>query len=546
MSRRSRGIALWALLLVSGLFLIPPDAVYAGADDGSSSNHAIPFMRMGAGTRALGMGGAYVAAANDATAGYWNPAGLGWACGTQLSAMYALGMTTDGDENDRRMSYLAASHHFGWGGLGISLLTAGLKDAEQRDNQGNFVKDFDFGDLAVMFHGAYATDLFSVGATFKYLHQGVSAEVADDAANGMGFDLGAMVQPLEWMRLGIAMRDIATEVGSDESANDAPLDLRGGVALAPLSGFTFALDLGKVEHEDDMNFHAGAEYAFPFSEDFGGALRMGLNDGHLTAGLGVKVRFLEFDYAYVEEPQGFMEQSHRIGVTAKLCEETAPFEFEPRVSDSDSDGISDAEDACPSAAEDFDGFEDADGCPDVDNDGDGIPDAEDDCPNLAEDFDGFNDLDGCPDVDNDGDGIRDVDDKCPNAAEVFNKIDDEDGCPDKCPVVFPLAYINFRTASSEIASADPIPVLDQVVQALKENPELKVTVIGHTDNVGTDEYNVGLSMRRAEAVRDYLIKKGIAAGRLSTEGKGESTPIAPNETEEGRARNRRIEFKVVG
>lgn len=101
--------------------------------------------------------------------------------------------------------------------------------------------------------------------------------------------------------------------------------------------------------------------------------------------------------------------------------------------DSDGDGIMDSEDKCPDVAEDHDGFEDEDGCPDYDNDFDGMYDQHDECPDEAEDFDGFEDHDGCPDPDNDNDGIPDKDDKCPNKAEVINGYRDEDGCPDRKP-----------------------------------------------------------------------------------------------------------------
>ncbi len=132
--------------------------------------------------------------------------------------------------------------------------------------------------------------------------------------------------------------------------------------------------------------------------------------------------------------------------------------------DNDKDGILDGDDKCPNEAEDKDGFEDTDGCPDLDNDKDGIPDSKDKCPNKAEDKDGFQDTDGCPDPDNDGDGIPDADDKCPNVsgpasekgcpikdrdkdgipddkdkcpdkAETYNGFKDEDGCPDKKSLV---------------------------------------------------------------------------------------------------------------
>lgn len=108
--------------------------------------------------------------------------------------------------------------------------------------------------------------------------------------------------------------------------------------------------------------------------------------------------------------------------------------------DADSDGLADADDNCPTAAEDFDGIADDDGCPDAelpkpkptaeDRDGDGIADSRDSCPDEAEDLDGFNDLDGCPDEDNDGDRIVDVVDQCPLQAEDPDGFQDMDGCPD--------------------------------------------------------------------------------------------------------------------
>lgn len=98
--------------------------------------------------------------------------------------------------------------------------------------------------------------------------------------------------------------------------------------------------------------------------------------------------------------------------------------------DTDGDGLADAVDMCPTEAEDLDGFEDADGCPEVDNDGDGIPDDQDKCPDRGEDLDGFEDSDGCPDLDNDEDGVPDVQDRCPSEPENINGFEDEDGCPD--------------------------------------------------------------------------------------------------------------------
>ncbi len=149
--------------------------------------------------------------------------------------------------------------------------------------------------------------------------------------------------------------------------------------------------------------------------------------------------------------------------------------------DNDGDGIPDIRDKCPYAAEDFDGFEDQDGCPDLDNDGDGIPDAQDKCPNEPEDFDGFQDQDGCPDLDNDGDGIPDAQDKCPNEPENFNGIEDADGCPevdsdgdgipdtrDKCP--HEKEIFNFYQDEDGCPDERPEPIRDGVLKGVDFKP----------------------------------------------------------------------------
>jgi outer membrane protein OmpA-like peptidoglycan-associated protein len=214
--------------------------------------------------------------------------------------------------------------------------------------------------------------------------------------------------------------------------------------------------------------------------------------------------------------------------------------------DNDQDGIPDKVDRCPNEPEDFDGDADTDGCPDLvkDSDKDGIPDDVDRCPLQAEDIDGFQDDDGCPDLDNDLDGIPDVSDKCPNAPETFNGIDDEDGCPDEKPIErqFVLKGVNFESGSA-VLTPDSHRVLDEVVRSLMAYPEIKVEIQGYTDNVGKASFNQGLSERRAEAVKQYLVNAGIDPARLTAKGFGEENPAATNATPEGRAQNRRIEFR---
>jgi outer membrane protein OmpA-like peptidoglycan-associated protein len=221
--------------------------------------------------------------------------------------------------------------------------------------------------------------------------------------------------------------------------------------------------------------------------------------------------------------------------------------------DNDQDGILDADDACPIEAEDLDGFEDEDGCPDLDNDGDGIPDVDDECPDAHEDFDAFEDEDGCPDLDNDGDGIPDEQDHCPNEAEDYDGFEDDDGCPEEgegivaltCDAVEIRENVYFDTASDVIQERS-FDLLDQIAGVLRGASYVTlVEVAGHTDDRGDDDYNLDLSDRRARSVVRYLEEKGIATERLRATGYGETQPIDSNDTREGRDRNRRVEFRVL-
>jgi outer membrane protein OmpA-like peptidoglycan-associated protein len=229
------------------------------------------------------------------------------------------------------------------------------------------------------------------------------------------------------------------------------------------------------------------------------------------------------------------------------------------VKDTDEDGILDENDKCPTMKEDMDGFEDMDGCPDLDNDQDGILDANDKCPNDAEDFDGYKDQDGCVELDNDNDGIPDKTDKCPgtddlatqgvDTKENYNSFQDEDGCPDEKPKEIQrgkmiLRGVNFESGSAAL-TPDSYPILDQVYESMVAYPEVKVEIRGYTDNRGSYELNLDLSRRRAETVMNYLVNRGIDTGRIKAKGFGPADPIASNNTESGRAQNRRIEFQRV-
>jgi outer membrane protein OmpA-like peptidoglycan-associated protein len=183
--------------------------------------------------------------------------------------------------------------------------------------------------------------------------------------------------------------------------------------------------------------------------------------------------------------------------------------------------------------------------PDGDADGDGIPDSIDKCPNEPEDFDGFEDADGCPDPDNDKDGIPDIVDKCPNVPGVA-----PDGCPKKYNLVVVTEKkielkqtVFFDTNRARIKSVS-FALLNDVAQAMKDNSTLKVEIQGHTDSQGNEKFNLKLSQKRAESVRTYLIKKGVASDRMVPKGYGKEVPIADNRTADGRSQNRRVEFVI--
>ncbi len=193
-----------------------------------------------------------------------------------------------------------------------------------------------------------------------------------------------------------------------------------------------------------------------------------------------------------------------------------------------------------------------------DADGDGIPVPQDKCPLKAEDFDHFEDSDGCPDPDNDRDGIPDTRDKCPKQKEIYNGVKDDDGCPDKgkSKIVWKRGtnssgkiQINekiFFNSGSDKIKRRSLPLLRQLAGFLKSNWLIReVQIEGHTDSRGDPEMNVDLSERRARRVMSVLVRLGVAQVRLQAKGFGSRKPVASNSSRKGRAANRRVVFKVL-
>ncbi|MDR2084224.1 MAG: OmpA family protein [Bacteroidales bacterium] len=241
--------------------------------------------------------------------------------------------------------------------------------------------------------------------------------------------------------------------------------------------------------------------------------------------------------------------------------------------DTDGDGVPDYIDRCPDTPKEAYGYIDEYGCP-LDTDGDGVPDYLDECPDTPQ---GVRvDAKGCP-IDTDGDGVPDYLDECPDTPkEAYNFID-EKGCPkdtdgdtvpdylDDCPntpgvpenngcpeikkevrtlIEKALQGIQFETNKATIKSSS-YKLLNDMAAEFIANPEYKIEIQGHTDNTGRAEYNQELSERRAQAVKDYLVGKGVPESRMKAVGYGITKPIADNNTAAGRAKNRRVEFLIT-
>ena len=331
----------------------------------------------------------------------------------------------------------------------------------------------------------------------------------------------------------------------------------------------------------DPTLNLGGGYTF-FGDASAGTVNggFGLNvwfakNVALTLGSTLKYSFDDTRVANADVPTHIF---HQVGL-----------KFQFGASDKDNDGIIDKEDACPDVPgvaafqgcpdTDGDGIQDSvdacidekgtpemNGCPDTD--GDKVADKDDDCVDVP----GLPALKGCPDTD--GDGVADKNDQCPTVkGDRANK-----GCPwpdsdgdkvldkdDKCPTVAGTVANNgcpevsedtmkrlndyAKTILFDSAKAtfqqQTYPVLQAMVAILKEYPTAKFALEGHTDSDGKDAANLTLSKDRAAAVRTYLVDNGIGADRLTSEGFGETKPVASNKTKAGKAQNRRVEVKLV-
>ncbi len=325
------------------------------------------------------------------------------------------------------------------------------------------------------------------------------------------------------------------------------------------------LDLQRVFRRDERfspYLHAGLGW---FMDDPSGS---DSNDGSMySAGLGFYYDLFTTNVALRGEWRYRTDSAGPENLTDNLVSFGLQLPFgsaEPAWVDSDGDGVSDGMDRCPDtpAGADVDAY----GC-ELDSDGDGVKDGVDECPDTPT---GVRvDSRGCA-TDSDGDGVTDESDECPNTPAGARV--DETGCEldsdgdgvvdrlDECPNTAPgdpvdrrgctlrgeyvLQGTEFETNSDRLTQ-EARSILNEAIETLHRYPELRFEIGGHTDNTGAAEYNEGLSERRARAVHDYFASRGIDESRMTVRGYGEASPVATNDTDEGRAQNRRVSLRVI-
>jgi OOP family OmpA-OmpF porin len=406
-----------------------------------------------------------------------------------------------------------------------------------------FVDDVSKSDVNNLFPG------YGFNFTAKYLT--LKAELKYKFANGYILKEDARLQPFVKLAAGVYSTN-SSGVGTwgpHNNFKEFSTVYAAGPGLTIPLGKTFAIDLYSV-----LNWPTNADYIDLISnENPAIPLANSLGDVFLHTAVGLRVNL------------GAAKDADKDGIPDKkdMCPDTpegVAVDENGCPLDGDGDGVPDYLDECPTEK----GLAQFNGCPD--SDGDGIPDKDDECPDVA----GLKVFNGCPD--SDGDGVPDKDDRCPDTPKGWEvdkfgcPVDrDRDGIPDsedECPDVAGVAELKgcpwdpptlmakyglnnknilFDFDKSELRQSG-INTLSAIAKVLTNHQDFGVSLVGHTDWTGTEQYNVGLSDRRAMSAKKYLLDNGIQSSRIKTSYEGETNPVADNKTKEGRQLNRRVDY----
>jgi len=404
-------------------------------------------------------------------------------------------------------------------------------------------------------HGTWFDEFVNAGDHYNILPSVSKITVSKYLADGFSFEAGGSLNKI-------------TKVG-DNSVSDLSYYAADGALKYDLNQF--------IGDTSWFNPYASVGGGYTWLDEMG--------TGTFNAGLGINFWFsdnlglnLESKYKHSFESSIVQHFQHSLGLVVKFggtdtdgdgiydkfdaCPEVFGLAEYKGCPDSDNDGVIDSEDACPNTA----GLATLNGCPDADEDG--IADKDDACPNAKgtkanngcpdTDGDGLVDKnDGCPQVagptankgcpwpDTDGDSVLDKDDNCVNEAGPASN----NGCPEITPVevakleeLFKTVY--FDSGKSNIKNNTAL-LLDEAAVIMTKYSTAKFTISGFADSTGSAKRNLILTDDRANAVKDYLVSKGVASSNLTAKGFGEDMPIASNNTRSGRSQNRRVEVKLV-
>lgn len=311
------------LLILSALLLIGMFSTLA-----AENNDLFPWVRMGLGAKAMAMGGTGTAYMDNITAAYWNPAGLANVKRAEFAMMYTdMGM-------DRMQNFAALGTGFKFGYVALSWINASVKDIRGTNSEGNFTGDFNYNDHSVALSLGLGPGKFKFGLSAKMY----MSKLDDDELSGFGSDLGVLWDINDYISVGATARDIYSELDEEE----VPAQFTLGMAVHPIYGLTFATDLKKEKHDEDVSVHIGAEYWTGVGKDTEigsshsainleektrwdeilssteGGIRLGMNEDCFTAGLGLRFKMFEINYAFVQEPAEDFDDSHQLTLILKF------------------------------------------------------------------------------------------------------------------------------------------------------------------------------------------------------------------------------------
>jgi outer membrane protein OmpA-like peptidoglycan-associated protein len=413
------------------------------------------------------------------------------------------------------------------------LLVVGFSNANAQDKNnpwalgiGVNAVDFYPTNPGIPGHGSWFNEFFNAKDHYNIIPAVTKLSVGRYLADGFSFEAAATLNKVS--NIGSHSANDLTYFAVDGAVKYDLNNVFGETAwfdpyLAVGGGYTWLDNLGTG------TFNGGLGMNFWFSDNFGFNVETKYKHTFESA----IVQHFQHSAGFVVKFGGTDTDGDGVFDKEDACPEVFGLAEYNGCPDSDNDGIIDSEDACPNTA----GIAAFNGCPDTDEDG--ITDKEDACPTEK----GTKANNGCPDQD--GDGVVDKDDNCVDVAGPASN----NGCPEITEVEVAKLEELFKTvyfaSGKDTFKTETITKLDEAAAIMTKYKTAKFSIEGHTDSTGSSKTNLELSNKRANAVKNYLVSKGVSASNLTAQGYGEDKPIASNRTSKGRAENRRVDVKLV-